>query len=333
MKSFNRRNFLRLTGLGAAGLGFLPQTFGFAGKQGLGKPIKIGWITDLHHGYCTDAQVRLETFLATAEARNPDFIIQGGDFCHPTIEAEPFLKAWHQYKGAKYHVLGNHDMDKGSKQQIMEAWEMSTPYYAFEQGDFRFLVLDCNYLLKDGQYIDYDRGNFYIPLPNRDLVHPNQIEWLRGELAQTNKPCVIISHQSLDEIWGGYGVPNRLAVRKVIDEANNRPDGPKVIACFCGHHHLDDYSYINKVHYFQMNSASYYYTGEGFGSDGAKAMYKDPLFAFVTLDPAGSITIEGRQSSFLPPTPMQQKHPDAARISANISNRSVGINPVGWHGM
>jgi len=148
-----------------------------------------------------------------------------------------------------------------------------------------------------------------------------RIEWLKADLAATDKQTIIISHQAFDEIWDGCSVPNRHLIRKVIDDSNNRTGFQKVIACFCGHHHLDDHSYINKVHYFQMNSASYYYTGDACGSDGGKAVYQDPLYAFVTIDPAGQIKIEGKQSHFKSPTPTDTQFPDAHRISASISNR------------
>ena len=321
--TLKRRHFLKNAGVLATSIGLLDGIYSFAKAENTpkGKAVKIGWITDVHHGYCTDAQRRLETFIAEAGQRKLDFILQGGDFCHPTAEAKPFLDVWNSYKGEKHHVLGNHDMDKGTKQQIMDLWGMKEKYYSFDKGDFHFIVLDCNYILKDGKYVDFANGNFYIAQPNRDHIHPEQIEWLKADLAKTDKQCIIITHQSIDEIWGGYCVPNRLDVRKVIDDANNRTGFQKVIACFCGHHHMDDHSYINKVHYFQMNSASYYYVGEGFGSDGAKAMYKDPLFAFVTIDPSGKIAIEGKQSQFLSPTPLEKNHRDAARISARISSR------------
>ncbi|MCH5599016.1 hypothetical protein [Niabella ginsengisoli] len=70
-----------------------------------------------------------------------------------------------------------------------------------------------------------------------------------------------------------------------------------------------------------MNSASFYYTGDGFGSEGPRAWYKDPLYAFVTIEPSGQIIIEGKQSQFMSPTPTDKKHPDAPRLSASISNR------------
>lgn len=286
------------------------------------KAIRIGWITDLHHGYIKDATKRLEMFLAEASERKLDFILQGGDFCHPAPEAKAFVHLWNQYRGERYHVLGNHDMDLGSKEDVMNFWGMKEKYYSFDKGDFHFVVLDCNYIFKDGQYVDYANSNYYIDQQNRDLINPEQIEWLKSDLEKTSKQTIIISHQAFDEIWDGWSVPNRHLVRKVIDDCNNRTDFQKVIACFCGHHHVDDHSYINKVHYFQMNSASYYYVGDGFGSDGPKAPYKEPLYAFVTIDPLGQIIIEGNQSSFVAPTPAERKHPDAPRLSACITSRN-----------
>ncbi len=319
----SRRNFIANASLAAAGLGLGGlRTFAFTpAKSNNDKPVSIGWITDLHHGFCKDAEQRLKVFIHEASNRKLDFILQGGDFCHPTEEAKKFVEVWNQYKGEKYHVLGNHDMDLGTKQQVMRLWGMKEKYYSFDKGGFHFVVLDCNHILKDGEYADYAKSNYYIDQQNRDLINPEQIEWLKEDLAKTNKQTFIISHQAFDEIWDGWSVPNRHLVRRVIDDANNSTDFQKVIACFCGHHHVDDYSYINKVHFFQMNSASYYYVGEGYGSDGSRATYQDPLFAFVTIDPSGKIIIEGKESIFVSPTPSEKKHPDAPRLSASITNK------------
>ena len=320
-----RRKFIQ--GLAIAGLGAsISRSYAFDGLPGTpNKSTTIGWITDVHHGYCNDAEKRLETFIRTAIDKNPDFIIQGGDFCHPTNEAKSFMNTWMNFKGQRYHVLGNHDMDKGTKKQIMDLWGMEKPYYSFDKGEFHFVVMDCNHILSNGRYIDFANSNYYISAPLRDLVDPEQIEWMRADLQQTNKPCIIISHQSFDEVWAGNTVPNRLMVRKVIDEINAAEKTPKIIACFCGHNHLDNHMVLNKVHYFHINSSSYYYVGDGFGSDGGKAVYADPLFCFVTLDPRGKIIIEGRRSSFLAPTPADKGFTNAAKISASIQNRKVSI--------
>lgn len=318
----NRRQFLKNTSF-AASLLCIPEISFSSSITTKGKSVTFGLITDVHHGYATDAQPRLESFIIEAAKQKPDFIIQCGDFCHPNAEAKPFLNLWNSFKGEKFHVLGNHDMDHGTKENIMDFWGLKNRYYSFDRGNFHFIVLDGNYLLKDGQYVEYEKGNYFKSIKSRDYINPEQIEWLKSDLAATDKQCIIFSHQSIGEIWGGYCVPNRHDVRKVIDDANNRPDFQKVIACFSGHHHVDDHSIINKVHYFQMNSASYYYAGEGFGSEGGKSMYKDTLYAFVSVDTSGKIEIKGRQSHLVSPTPTEKKHPDAARITAKISDWKV----------
>ncbi len=321
----NRRHALRLL---ISGPMLLPasRAFSFIPAPGEARmPLTIGWITDLHHGYCPDALERLKVFIGEASRRNVDFIIQGGDFCHPKPEAAELMQVWNQFKGPAYHVLGNHDMDFGTKRDIMNVWGMERPYYAFSKGGFHFIVMDCNHILKDGKYVDYVKGNFYIDPSRRDLVHPEQIEWLETEISSAKHPCVIISHQSFDEVWTGGTVPNRMDVRRVIDRANEGRKYPKVIACICGHHHLDHHMTINGVHYIHINSASYYYVGDGFGSDGSKAMYSEPLFAFVTLDPAGEIRIEGRAGEFRSPTPTDKGYPHAARITASVSHRSLTV--------
>ncbi|MDL5512574.1 metallophosphoesterase [Arenibacter sp. M-2] len=331
-KERGRRRFMAKMGMGtlAFGLGNI-GAYAFVPKLEMTKKkkVNIGFITDIHHGYCSDALERLEVFIKEASSRELDFIIQGGDFCYATEEAQECMDLWNTYKGEKYHVLGNHDMDKVTKKDAMDFFGMEKNYYSFDKGDFHFVVMDGNFIKKEGNYEDYGNANFYIEQQNRSLVNPEQIEWLKEDLEKTDKQTIIFSHQAFDEIWDGWSSPSRFAVRKVIDDANNRTDYQKVIACFCGHHHVDDHSFINKVHYFQMNSASYFYVGEGYGSDGSRAMYKDSIFAFLTLDPSGQISIEGRQSQFVHPTPSEKNHPDAPRLSASISDRTVDFNQKG----
>lgn len=323
-----RRKFMSNIGLGSLALGLgTTAAYAFAPKKEVvaNNAVTIGFITDIHHGFCTDGLERLEVFIKEASSRKLDFIIQGGDFCYATEESQECMDLWNTYKGEKYHVLGNHDMDKVTKKEAMDFFGMEKNYYSFDKGDFHFVIMDGNYIMKDGKYEDYANANFYIDQANRSLVNPEQIEWLKQDLEKTDKQTIIISHQAFDEIWDGWSSPSRFAVRKVIDDANNRTDYQKVIACFCGHHHVDDHSYINNVHYFQMNSASYFYVGDGYGSDGSRAMYKDSIFAFLTLDSSGHIAIEGRKSSFMHPTPSEKNHPDAPRLSASISDRNVNF--------
>ena len=291
------------------------------------KSIQFGFITDLHHGLCQGTLPRLQEFINEASSKSLDFIIQGGDFCFSEPAGQECIDLWNTYQGEKYHVLGNHDMDKGSKADIMKMWGMKEQYYSFDKGAFHFVILDGNYIKEDGKFVDYAHANFYIDQQNRSLFSPEQIEWLKQDLEKTDRQTIIISHQALDEIWGGWSSPSRFDIRRVIDDANNNFEFQKVIACFCGHHHVDEHSIINDVHYFQMNSASYYWAGKGYGSDGAMAMYTNPLYAFITISTAGKITIEGKKGEFVSPSPTDKKHPDAPRLSTSISSSKTTFNP------
>lgn len=104
-------------------------------------------------------------------------------------------------------MLGNHDIDFGTKQEAMDFLGMKEKYSSFDKRDFHFVVMDGNYILKDDKYVDYANANFYIEQQHRSLVNPEQIEWLETDLAKTDKQTIIISHQAFDEIWDGWSSP------------------------------------------------------------------------------------------------------------------------------
>ena len=110
---------------------------------------------------------------------------------------------------------------------------------------------------------------------------------------------------------------------ELFARANTEAGFPKVIACFCGHHHIDEHRVINDIHYLQINSASYYWVGQGYDR---MAPYEDSLYAFVTLRPPGVIEIEGKTSRFSSPTPQERGYPQADEITARISDRVLRYN-------
>ena len=326
--AFSRRRFLKNTA-SAAVLANIPLVISlpFSPNPSIGQnsTVNFGFITDLHHGLCKDAMRRLNQFITDAQTRSLDFIIQGGDFCFSEPGGQECVDLWNTYSGDKFHVLGNHDMDKGSKKDIMKMWSMDKNYYSFDRGNFHFVVLDANFIYRDGKYYDYDNANFYIPSEHRAHVNPEQLNWLKQDLKSTNKQTLIFSHQAFDELWDKSTSPSRFLVRKIIEDANSKAKFNKVIACFCGHHHLDQHSIIDDVHYFQMNSASYYWAGKSYGSDGAMAMYSKPLYAYISVSSEGKIIIEGRQGSFIKPTPLEKGHPEYSKLSASIESKAVSF--------
>lgn len=273
------------------------------------KEFTIGIVADVHHGMIPDAESRLSTFIEQAISRNVDFIIQMGDFCHAWKKSNSFLNIWNQYKGPKYHVLGNHDMDLNSKAEAMARWEMPKPYYTFDFHGIQFIVLDANFLYQDGKYIDYDNANFYVDDRLRTYINEEQIEWFEATLNQTKRPVIVFSHQSL---WHyQHGVKNRLVLQRVLEKKSE-----KIICCMNGHNHIDFHHVQNGIDYLDINSMSYQWVGDGypanrFPPEVAKdykwlthiAPYNDPLYAFATINPKGKLSVEGVKSTWMPPSP------------------------------
>lgn len=314
LRTLTRRRFLRLTGGGLAALAA-------TGAHAPASPLRFGVIADVHHGLQDDANVRLDAFLQAASAHELDFIIQLGDFCHPTEEARAFIRRWQAYDGPRYHALGNHDMDLGTKADVMAFWGMPQPYYSFDAAGYHLVVLDCNHLHLGGEYVDYADANFYVDGGRRGFVDPEQLAWLRADLDATDRPTLIFTHQALDDVRPTGRTANREAVREILRAANEAAGGRKVLACLCGHQHLDAHSVIDGIHYLELNSASYYWVGEGYGR---MAPYRDPLFAFVEVG-SGHLALEGRRSAFARPTPAERGYPEADLLSAAIADRRLAF--------
>ncbi|MFV0483256.1 MAG: metallophosphoesterase family protein [Bacteroidales bacterium] len=294
-----RRRFIKKSAMGVAGLALADNVLTSCMMKTSNK-ITFGVISDVHEDLQEDATQRLQDFVDAATQHKPDFIIQLGDLCHGT-GADKILSVWNSFVGEKYNVLGNHDMDHNSKQEMVKRYEMSNSYYHFDKKGLRFIVLDCNFTRKDGKLIDYDNGNYYVAREDRGLINDEQLQWLKSTIADSKLPCVIFSHQAFDEIGGS--VPNREDIRNIIKEANSSEK--RVIACLCGHHHIDAHSKIDGVDYLQINSASYLWVeGEKKFSKGNMAEYQDSVYAFVTIDLDNkTIETKGVHSQFKAPAP------------------------------
>ena len=180
--------------------------------------VKLGIISEVH-----DQPERLQAFIDKAVEEKPDFIIQLGDTLNGKQESnEKMLSVWNSYPGRKYHVLGNHELDHATKREIVDRQDMSDTHYSFDCGDYHFVVLDCNFILEDGEFVDYANANYYIDKKYRDLINPEQVQWFRQDVMRTDKKVIVFSHETFDDITirGANPVPNRELVRNVIKEVN-----------------------------------------------------------------------------------------------------------------
>ena len=286
-----RRVFLRasagtLGGLALAPLSCAPQLISRARRP----TPKFGIVTDTHYAdvdtfgtrFYRHSLDKLSECVELMNAKKVDFLIELGDFKDqdsPPVEQKTISylktveKAFQQFKGPTYHVLGNHDVDSISKSQFLanirntniDAW---CSYYSFDLKGLHFVVLDANYTT-DGS--NYDHGNFDWTDPN---IAPDELDWLKHDLAAARGPVIIFIHQPLDGT-GQYYVKNAADVRRILQESG------KVLAVFQGHYHEGACSLIESIHYYTLKA-----TVEGPGP-------QDNSYAIVEVLPDSTLTVTG----------------------------------------
>ncbi len=280
---------------------------------------QIGLIADLHFGLAPDALGRLRRFMAAVEEKRPDCILQLGDFNYG-VDSQECMREWCQFNGPRYHVLGNHDMDKATKTEMVNRWEMPGSYYSWDYKGWHLVVIDRNHLWDgDKSFVDYADANFYVDSHLRGYASPDQLEWLADDLEKTSLPTVVFSHQGLG--MDTRREPSSAAgmIESILESANEKGQR-KVRACFCGHHHIDRYNFRQGIHYVWVNSASYYWVGEEFGR---MAAYTDPLFTFLTFCSDGQIEVEARTSDWAEPTPRERGFPNWEQLNTVIRHRTL----------
>lgn len=294
--------------------------------------VKIGMCSDVHLPTMHDSPYRIGTFIRHMNRVKPDFIIELGDFGTPDPKYSSMFETWNSFRGDKYHVIGNHEMDGGySREQALQYRNMSSGYYGFEKNGFHFIVLDCN-----DKVTPESKGY-------QQFIGPGQVEWLRNELSRSRFPVVIFSHQGLtfhqaaDE---AYGIVNYREVQEILENHNRQNPARKVIACFNGHTHWDYAENLNGIWYITITSMSYHWLGDNYQhirySEEVDRQYKwikytapfrEPLFTVVTISSRGTIRIRGRKTEWVGPSPWEINYPEEYKkfIRPAISRRKLSF--------
>lgn len=273
--------------------------------------IKFAIASDFHAPDIPDGEKRIQAFIDAAKSENVDFIIELGDFCRLDSTSQPYINIWNSFTGEKYHVIGNHDMDKYTAEEYTSGRGMPSRYYSFDKGDFHFIVLDANNIYDGEKYYHYAKANYYLDSKMRAFIDPEQLEWLKEDLEKTDKKCILFSHQSIEKFIG-----NREVVRNILESENKRVGYKKVVLAFSGHNHSNYTEVINGITYIQINSVSYVWIDQPSMTEKRypeeinrkysllkySITYDQPLFAIVTLNNDGAL-VKGRKADFLPPTP------------------------------
>ncbi len=280
-----------------------------------------------------DGEERLRIFIERMRHEKVDAILQLGDFCIPDPKNDRFLGIWNRFAGPRYHVIGNHEMDGNHTPEDSVAFlGMPGRYYGFDGGSFRHIVLDTNDPPEEEPRRGYPAG-----------MRADQLAWLRAELERSPLPVVVHSHQPI----GRACVRNRDEILAILAAAKHPETGrKKVVACFAGHFHVDDHLEIDGIHHVIINSMSYFWMGRSHARiryseavDTANpaikytAPYADALYTVATFDPRGEIRIEGMESEWVGPGPLDCGYPDdgelmkAGAVAPRISARRLAFAP------
>lgn len=259
------------------------------------RPVTFGVITDLHSGrlptfggaldrFYAQSPAKLAECVAFMNARRPDFLIELGDMKDAGKDENETLAfldeiegEFRKFAGPRYHVLGNHDEDRISKEQFLGRVEntgfaKALPHYAFTVKGVRFIVLDANYN-PDGT--NYDHGNFDW---TKAMVPSDEIAWLGKELKAAPGPVVVFCHQRLDDPGNPHTAINASEVREAFASAQG-----KVKAVFQGHHHEGDCKTLDGIRYVTFKAAV---TGPAPTNN---------AYALVTVMPDGTVTVAGQR--------------------------------------
>lgn len=292
------------------------------------QPVRFAIVSDLHAPDIPDGLERMQAVVEAANRENVDFLIQLGDFIRLDSADIPYRKVWDEFKGEKYHVLGNHDLDRYTKEEYVAGLNMPGRYYSFDKGDFHFIVLDGNNLYDGKGYKPYARANYYVDSKMRAFMDPEQVEWLKKDLAATDKRCIIFSHQSIDT-----SMNNGSEVRSILEEENRRSGFQKVALAFSGHDHSNYTKEINGITYVQINSASYVWIeqpsmtekrypqeiNERYSLLSRSITYDKALYGIVTLTGEGA-EMKGTKGNFMPPTPKEVGLGDSIGVFPLVSS-------------
>jgi len=251
-----RRQFLASSAaFAAAGCSTLPDAAVCA---------RFGFITDCHYAphlprakdgrNYAGSLAKMRAFVRAMNAAGVDFVVEGGDFkdlgrtpAESLANLDALEAAFAEFRGPRFHVLGNHDHDNLTKAEFLAhvtngGQKQAKPYYSFLRNNITFIVLDACWR-PDGT--PYDRGNFNW---RKAFLPPEQVAFLEAELARAPGWCVPFLHQQLDA-EDDTCIANAAEVRAILEKSG------KVRCVFQGHLHEGSFREVNGIGYFTAKAA------------------------------------------------------------------------------
>lgn len=313
--------------------------------------IKVLIFSDVHHGIMPDACQRMEAIAEVARQNGADCLICLGDSAWDPAGHRIMSDIWNSISLPHYMVLGNHDMDGSSKQEVMDYYGMPANYYSFDVSGLHFIALDTNYFRKkDGgeEAYDYDHSNYYGQIT--DSLPQTQLDWLAQDLEQTDNPCILLSHAPLyDNGDPSCFCKNSSEIHEILLRHNRKQGWNQAFLSCNGHTHVDNLVNWDGIHYLEINSASNQWLGEEYAVPDPKAAcpdpqdepyysclrttapFRDPVYALLTFSPEKqTVSVQALPSSFIGPHPKERGHSGYwgdVPLTAGTAARNFGWQP------
>lgn len=105
-------------------------------------------------------------------------MIELGDLCSPVSKNEGILKQLKQLGIPCYYVLGNHESDNYTREQVLQFLGIRNSYYSFTVDRYKFIVLDACYVKKLCGFEPYFKRNYDKSKDGYPYVPPEELGWL-----------------------------------------------------------------------------------------------------------------------------------------------------------
>jgi len=279
---FDRRDFLKLAGLGGAAFAAgLPPAFAAAA----GKDFFFVQLSDTHWGFKgapnPEAASTLKRAVAAVNAlpRQPEFIVFTGDLTHTTDDPKERRRRMAEFKEIAggltvktvRFIPGEHDaaLDKGEAYQEF----FGRTYYAFDHAGIHFIALDN------------------VSDPGAKIGEA-QLAWLKADLAQagSDRPIIVLAHRPLFDLypdWDWATADGKAAIDLLLPHPN--------VVVFYGHIHQEHHHMTGHIAHHAATSLIFPLPAPG----------SQPKRAPLAWDPAAPFKGLGFRSVAAGPAPGQ----------------------------
>lgn len=213
------------------------------------QPTRIGLVTDIHYDGKAQAMNRLYEAVVSLNLGGVEAMVVMGDLVNGNSETHSrrllreVAAICEAFNGRIYYMPGNHDLDHITKEQFYNCLGRTgdPAHFHMEVGGYGIIGIDCNFT-PEGK--PYAQGNFDW---EESYVPARELDWLRGRLASSLLPVVIISHQRIDK-------ETRFAARNHAEVRETFSLSGKVQCVIQGHNHEEDLLTLAGVAFYTLGA-------------------------------------------------------------------------------